>query len=206
MNIFYTDRDIKRCARDHCDQHMIKMATEYAQMMSTAARMQCGEERKVYVRFDGRYGKRVALRERNLLALSGDRIVTRLGTDILVGRELYLPTHPNHPCNVWLRKSRRHFGFLGKLALLLCAEYEGPYQSGKPHGAKDCIIKCLSYAHKFPDNGWEDPPMAMPDEYRRDDVVEAYRAFYLGSKSRFARWTRNRKPPKWGKEEAHVSG
>ncbi len=36
MNIFVLDRDIKRCARFHCDQHVSKMILESAQMMCTA--------------------------------------------------------------------------------------------------------------------------------------------------------------------------
>jgi hypothetical protein len=36
MNIFYTDRNPDRCARDHCDKHVVKMLIEYAQLLSTA--------------------------------------------------------------------------------------------------------------------------------------------------------------------------
>jgi len=37
----------------------------------------------------------------------------------------------------------------------------------------------------------------MPDEYRREDAVEAYRAFYRGAKARLARWTRRPVPDWW---------
>jgi len=37
----------------------------------------------------------------------------------------------------------------------------------------------------------------MPGKYRiPGNPVQAYRNFYIGDKSRFARWTR-RRPPKW---------
>lgn len=36
MNIFYLDRDPKRCAEMHCDKHVVKMILEYAQLLSTA--------------------------------------------------------------------------------------------------------------------------------------------------------------------------
>jgi hypothetical protein len=39
MNIFYLDEDTKLCAQAHCDRDVIKMALEYAQMMSTAHRI-----------------------------------------------------------------------------------------------------------------------------------------------------------------------
>jgi len=36
MNIFVLDRDIQRCARYHCDQHVVKMILESVQMLCTA--------------------------------------------------------------------------------------------------------------------------------------------------------------------------
>jgi hypothetical protein len=36
MNIFVLDRDIEKCARAHCDQHVIKMILESAQILCTA--------------------------------------------------------------------------------------------------------------------------------------------------------------------------
>jgi hypothetical protein len=35
MNIFYLDRDIDKCVQYHCDKHVVKMVTEYAQLLST---------------------------------------------------------------------------------------------------------------------------------------------------------------------------
>jgi len=37
----------------------------------------------------------------------------------------------------------------------------------------------------------------MPAEYRRDDAVEAYRAYYRGAKAHLARWTRRSAPDWW---------
>jgi len=39
MNIFLLDLDPVACAAAHCDKHVVKMATEYAQLLSTAARL-----------------------------------------------------------------------------------------------------------------------------------------------------------------------
>jgi hypothetical protein len=36
MNIFILDEDIERCAQYHCDQHVVKMILESAQMLCTA--------------------------------------------------------------------------------------------------------------------------------------------------------------------------
>ena len=39
MNIFYLDSDIKKCAEYHCDKHVVKMILEYAQLLSSACRL-----------------------------------------------------------------------------------------------------------------------------------------------------------------------
>jgi hypothetical protein len=36
----------------------------------------------------------------------------------------------------------------------------------------------------------------MPEEYKGPDPVKAYRAYYLGEKMGFAKWT-HRDPPSW---------
>jgi hypothetical protein len=39
MNIFLLDYDIKKCAQDHCDKHVVKMCIEYAQLLSSVHHM-----------------------------------------------------------------------------------------------------------------------------------------------------------------------
>jgi len=39
MNIFILDYNIKDCARDHVDKHIVKMPTESSQLLSTAVRL-----------------------------------------------------------------------------------------------------------------------------------------------------------------------
>lgn len=39
MNIFILDTDPALCAAYHCDKHVVKMCIEYAQLLSTAARV-----------------------------------------------------------------------------------------------------------------------------------------------------------------------
>ena len=43
MNIFVLDDDIEKCARYHCDKHVVKMILESAQMLSTVSRENGGE-------------------------------------------------------------------------------------------------------------------------------------------------------------------
>lgn len=39
MNIFYLHPDTRKCARYHCDKHVVKMILETAQLLSTAHRV-----------------------------------------------------------------------------------------------------------------------------------------------------------------------
>ena len=36
MNIFFLDTDVKQCAKDHCDKHVVKMILETAQLLCGA--------------------------------------------------------------------------------------------------------------------------------------------------------------------------
>lgn len=39
MNIFVLDGDLEKCAQNHCDKHVVKMCTEYSQLLSTTVRL-----------------------------------------------------------------------------------------------------------------------------------------------------------------------
>jgi len=43
MNFFYLDEDPFKSIEYHCDKHIVKMPTEYKQMLSTAHRVLDGE-------------------------------------------------------------------------------------------------------------------------------------------------------------------
>ena len=57
MNIFYLDNHTHRCAKQHCDKHVVKMIIEYAQLLSTAHRVIDGIEYTDYSK-NGRKIKR----------------------------------------------------------------------------------------------------------------------------------------------------
>jgi len=48
----------------------------------------------------------------------------------------------------------------------------------------------------IPDIGFTEPPKAMPEEYKVDDVIESYRNYYLGEKKTFSKW-KKRSVPSW---------
>jgi hypothetical protein len=106
----------------------------------------------------------------------------------------YKPNHINHPCSVWTRSSYDHFMWLCVHGDAIAWEYRARY--GKRHKSHDAIQHCRKVGRwLMPRNGWTPQPMCMPDEYKTDSVVQSYRNYYIGDKSRFATWKQNQ--PDW---------
>ncbi len=111
------------------------------------------------------------------------------------GKAAYRSTHTRHPCTVWAARSRSNWIWLRRLALALNGEYRYRFRAASDHESAR-VIRGLSVPG-IADHGLTEFAQAMPDGYRvPGNPVEAYRRFYIGEKSRFAKWTR-RKPPKW---------
>jgi len=108
---------------------------------------------------------------------------------------MYKPTHLNHPCSLWARRSTSNYRWLATLGLALCDEYE--YRYGKVHKTR-AIIELLerNFPKKLPANNLLPPAQAMPDEYMNDDAVIAYRSYYVSQKLPKAKYTR-RQWPAW---------
>ena len=165
MNIFVLDKDPKLCAQAHCDKHVVKMCIEYAQLLSTAARLRGFEH-------------------------GG-----------------YRSTHERHPCTIWAAKDLRNWGWLLRLAYQLGTEYTFRY---------DRIHKSTEALHYLPKDliaevaREVEPPrsfaLAMPDEYKDQDVVKAYRAYYLGAKREIAVWTKRSSPAWWESAVSKTAG
>lgn len=109
-----------------------------------------------------------------------------------VGIGPYKRTHVNHPCTVWAGHSLSNFNWLKIHGLELCKEYTFRY--GREHKTEQ-VIRSVLPGENMVDVGLSRFALAMPDEYKCEDVVRSYRAYYH-SKSSFARWTK-RKVPSW---------
>ncbi len=107
----------------------------------------------------------------------------------------YRPTHRHHPAVRWAGASLSNWRWLRELALALNDEYRYRFQRDREHRSAE-VIRSLPEPH-IPDRGLTPFAQAMPEEYRRDDAVEAYRAFYRGAKAHLARWTRRPAPGWW---------
>ncbi len=91
---------------------------------------------------------------------------------------LYKLTHPNHPCNKWLRASKQHFMFTVRLFKALHDEYV--YRYGRTHLSFDkCYENIVNWDCCIEDNGWIDPPAVVPSTCRqKETVIETYRECY----------------------------
>ena len=113
--------------------------------------------------------------------------------------DLYKIAHKNHPSTILTRSSKQHYDWLFRLFRMLSAEYTWRYSRGdlKFHKTWDKLGKILEVAPKnIKDNGWVDPPQCMPDHCKDDDVVTAYRNYYILEKNNFAVW-KHSGTPEW---------
>lgn len=108
----------------------------------------------------------------------------------------YKAAYVNHPCTRWAGDSQSNYRWLVRLGQELGAEYTLRY--GKVHKCAAVIAQVASPPPSMPDTGLTTFAQAMPDQYRHADAVVAYRAYYQGEKSRFAKWRIT--PPSWWEE------
>lgn len=108
------------------------------------------------------------------------------------GSAPYKATHKNHPCNVWARKTKANFNWLKHHGIALCREYT--YRYNKVHKS-EAVIRGLTDA-TIPEGEITPFALAMPDQYKSSNAVEAYRSYYNGEKASISKWTK-REQPKW---------
>jgi len=110
----------------------------------------------------------------------------------------YKATHKNHPCAIWARECSANMQWLLVHGLELCAEYTRRYH--KAHRTQAVLEKV---GELVPIAKWQEHTpfvLAMPDQYKQNDAVTAYRAYYLGEKAEIAQWEpRSVKPDWWNK-------
>ena len=106
----------------------------------------------------------------------------------------YRATHRNHPCTKWVDQSKGNWDWLIEHGLEMCAEYTRRY--GRTHKTLAVIEWCRDNQHIGPQLGSLTPhALAMPQQYKSNDPVKSYRAYYIGEKARIAKW--KTLPPVW---------
>lgn len=107
----------------------------------------------------------------------------------------YKATHKNHPSNKWIRQCSDHYIWLYEHYLALCNEYTHRY--GKIHKSehhKYNLIYMPCYQKDL--EKFIPPPQCMPDEYKCDNTVLAYRKYYKYGKAHILKYTK-REAPEW---------
>lgn len=106
---------------------------------------------------------------------------------------LYKPTHINHPCAKWARANKYNYYWLEDLFVELCLEYTRRYN--KIHLCEIKFSDILAYPpDNIPLGIFHDPPQCMPEQYKDESTVVAYRNYYINEKSDIAVWKYSETP------------
>ena len=116
------------------------------------------------------------------------------GDEFADEHEMYKATHKNHPSAVWTRTTDENYDWHFDLFKAMLGEYMFRY--GKLHKCMDLFYPLERRPRNIPRGDFTPPPQCMPDEYKDDDTVEAYRKYYIGEKAGFAKW-KARETPEW---------
>ena len=110
----------------------------------------------------------------------------------------YKKTHENHPCSKFCRASTDNFLWVLYYALALHTEFKFRY--GKSHKSGEVAYWILNNLDQlqFPQIEMTSFALAMPDHYKANDPVKAYRDYYIHEKSHLFKWTM-RNSPEWVK-------
>lgn len=93
----------------------------------------------------------------------------------------YRPTHKNHPCVKWAAYSTGNFKLLTLLGTKLANEYKHRYPKGHASAlALKLILKKTKLNTELPmdDHIASRVPLAMPDMFKQECTVGAYRDYY----------------------------
>jgi hypothetical protein len=174
------DYDLDKCAEYHIDKHIGKMQLEAAQLISTA------------LWIDDILGFVPRKLDSEELRVIKDRVLDEPPIEERTFLR-YLPAHINHPCCIWVRSSIDNFNWTHCYVNALNSE--NVWRGNKSHASCAEVNKMPDPQHLT--SGLLTPfAQAMPDAYKNEDAVIAYRTYYQNDKAAIASWKR-RGPPLW---------
>ena len=172
MNIFFLSAKPGRCARWHCDKHVVKMILESTQILYTAHHI----------------WESKALEDAPLCVSTGKRG--------------YKKHSAKHPSVMWAAAALPHYIWLCWLGLALVKEHQHRFGPVARHSCGVHLDWLLANPPERMSEQlvWIcDPTPAMPDEYKvAGNSVASYRRYYLGQKKDrgLLKWSR-RHTPHW---------
>lgn len=104
----------------------------------------------------------------------------------------YKPTHAHHPCVLWAGAFLGNYNWLIEHGLAICDEFARRF--GKTHACRQ-VVEYVEKPMVHIPHGFSPFEQCMPEEFRGEDPVEAYRRYYR-SKAHLAGWT-GMEPPEW---------
>lgn len=205
MNIFYLDHNPIYCAKYHCDKHVIAMIKESAQLLCTAIRIAGGKEteiiypngkkKKVWLLSDETYDFKP-----EIINSGGCEIVKY---HLILSSGLYVQTHINHPCSIWIRESYANWSYVFNLMFELQSEWQYRFHDNDQYFLHKSVTTlsrsdAAGKAMKFLDcrKQFTKPALCMPDEFKCEDAIMSYRNLYKNGKTNLHSWTK-RKQPHW---------
>ena len=116
------------------------------------------------------------------------------GDDYADANGLYKEAYKNHPCTVWARASSSNYNWLFKHFTSLLDEYE--YRYNKEHACKRLVVALSRTPVNISQTDMTPVALAMPDQYKKQDPVLAYRDYVIHEKH-YAKWEKGRARPVW---------
>jgi len=181
MNLFYLDHDIDVAATYHIDKHVGKMQLEAAQLLATTMWVD----------------KLLGFVPRKLESEELRVIKSACSSEPSIDERTfirYLATHHNHPSAIWTRQSLDNFQWVQVYTNALNEETQ--YRGNKPH-ASCAEINKWPEPTRLPSVGLTPFALAMPEELKLPDPVDAYRLFYHLDKGAMATWKVRGQPYWW---------
>jgi hypothetical protein len=120
-----------------------------------------------------------------------------------VNERLYKLAHKNHPVTIWCRSSRVNYIWVMDLIEELHREWRYRYGHPDTKFHKAYLVSLVLREHipsddVFEEKGLTQFALAMPDQYKSQDPIVAYRNYYMSEeKQRIASWKKRRGKPDW---------
>jgi hypothetical protein len=104
----------------------------------------------------------------------------------------YKIAYQNHPCTKWVRESLSNYNWLFDLTFYLNLQYRRRFKHSYSHKSFDIVDNLPD--PNIPDIGLTPFAQAMPEQYKNENAVIAYRRYYIFEKAHLHQWTDVEKP------------
>lgn len=108
---------------------------------------------------------------------------------------LYKPAYAHHPITKWASLDKRRIFAVALYGYAVATEFTYRYKNVHATTHKFKLVLSLLKDYNRPLNGvFSSMPQAMPDEYKDQSVITAYRKYYTYAKAHLHKWTSRTMP------------